>query len=139
MLSTQPRHLHGRKCATTIDIPDYACYCCYHSLYELPSFLRKVVDKTEEYRPRRFIHTRLQAEELFEAAIAANPAHAESLGNLAVLLHGQPSTSAAMLDKIEALYKRAVHADPVNANNFSNFGLFLAEVIFVQIMFLVAA
>lgn len=34
----------------------------------------------------------------------------------------------AILDKIEGLYKRAVHADPANANNFSNFGLFLAEV-----------
>ena len=33
-----------------------------------------------------------------------------------------------MLDKIEGLYKRAIHADPANANNFSNFGLFLAEV-----------
>lgn len=65
---------------------------------------------------------------MFEAAIAANPSHAESLGNLAVLLHGQPCTSATMLDKIEGLYKRAVHADPANANNFSNFGLFLAEV-----------
>ncbi|CAM9862822.1 unnamed protein product [Ectocarpus sp. 4 AP-2014] len=68
-----------------------------------------------------------KAKTLFEAAIAANPSHAESLGNLAVLLHGQPCTSAPLLDKIEGLYKRAVHADPVNANNFSNFGLFLAE------------
>lgn len=65
---------------------------------------------------------------MFEAAIAANPSHAESLGNLAVLLHGQPGTSTTILDKIEDLYKRAVHADPANANNFSNFGLFLAEV-----------
>lgn len=69
-----------------------------------------------------------KAKRLFEAAIEANPSHAESLGNLAVLLHGQPCASAAMLDKIEGLYKRAVHADPANANNFSNFGLFLAEV-----------
>lgn len=75
--------------------------------------------------PRCFIP---KAKGLFEAAIKANPSHAESLGNLAVLLHGRPFTSAAMLDKIEGLYKRAVHADPVNANNFSNFGLFLAEV-----------
>lgn len=65
---------------------------------------------------------------MFEAAIEANPYHAESLGNLAVLLHGQPCTSSTMLDKTEDLYKRAVHADPTNANNFSNFGLFLAEV-----------
>lgn len=79
----------------------------------------------------RFHDIQVQAEELFEAAIAANPAHAESLGNLAVLLHGQPCASAAVLDKIETLYKRAVHADPVNANNLSNFGLFLAEVIFL--------
>lgn len=70
----------------------------------------------------------LKARRLFEAAIETNPSHAESLGNLAVLLHGQPHTSAAVLDKIEGLYKRAVHADPANANNFSNFGLFLAEV-----------
>lgn len=33
-----------------------------------------------------------------------------------------------MLSRIEDLYRRAVHADPVNANNFSNYGLFLAEV-----------
>lgn len=69
-----------------------------------------------------------KAKRLFEAAIEANPSHAESLGNLAVLLHGQPCTSAATLDMIEGLYKRAIHADPANANNFSNFGLFLAEV-----------
>ncbi|CAN0509376.1 unnamed protein product, partial [Scytosiphon promiscuus] len=41
----------------------------------------------------------------------------------AVLLHGQPGTSTTILDKIEDLYKRAVRADPANANNFSNFGL----------------
>lgn len=69
-----------------------------------------------------------KARTLFEAAIEANLSHAESLGNLAVLLHGQACTSPAMLDKIEGLYKRAVHADPANANNLSNFGLFLAEV-----------
>lgn len=69
-----------------------------------------------------------QARELFEAAIAANPSHAESLGNLAVLLHGQPGSGKAGLDRIEGLYKRALHADPANANNFSNYGLFLAEV-----------
>lgn len=69
-----------------------------------------------------------QARGLFETAIAANPSHAESLGNLAVLLHGQPSGGRAGLDRIEELYKRALHADPANANNFSNYGLFLAEV-----------
>lgn len=79
-------------------------------------------------RPHTALTNYLQARGLFEAAIAANPSHAESLGNLAVLLHGQPGTSTAILDKIEDLYKRAVHADPANANNFSNFGLFLAEV-----------
>ena len=73
-----------------------------------------------------------QAEELFEAAIAANPVHAESLGNLAVLLHGQPDNEPAVLDRIEGLYKRAVHADPANANNFSNYGLFLAEVTLIS-------
>ena len=45
-----------------------------------------------------------------------------------MLLHGQPSNGPAVLDKIEDFYKRAVHADPANANNFSNYGLFLAEV-----------
>lgn len=65
---------------------------------------------------------------MFEAAILANPSHAESLGNLAVLLHGQASIEETVLRRIEALYKRAVHADPTNANNFSNYGLFLAEV-----------
>ena len=82
--------------------------------------------RTLESFLRRFSVSK--ARRLFEAAIKANPSHAESLGNLAVLLHGQPSTSPAMLGKIEGLYKRAVHADPANANNFSNFGLFLAEV-----------
>lgn len=69
-----------------------------------------------------------QARQLFEAAIAANPSHAESLGNLAVLLHGQAYKGATGLDKIEEIYKRALRADPTNANNFSNYGLFLAEV-----------
>lgn len=71
----------------------------------------------------------MQAKRLFEAAIAANPFHAESLGNLAVLLHGQTPKGAKVLDRIEDLYKRAVHADPANVNNVSNYGLFLAEVL----------
>lgn len=70
----------------------------------------------------------MQAMALFEAAIAANPSHAESLGNLAVLLHGQAPKKVEVLARIEDLYKRAVHSDPSNANNFSNYGLFLAEV-----------
>lgn len=65
---------------------------------------------------------------MFEAAIEANPSHAESLGNLAVLLHAQLNQGKDMLEKIAELYKRAVYADSANANNFSNYGLFLAEV-----------
>ena len=49
-----------------------------------------------------------------------------------MLLHGQPSNEPVVLDKIEDLYKRAVHADPTNANNFSNYGLFLAEVTLIH-------
>lgn len=45
-----------------------------------------------------------------------------------MLLHGQPCEKRLMLDRVESLYKRAVYADPANANNFSNYGLFLAEV-----------
>lgn len=71
----------------------------------------------------------VQAKRLFEAAIAANPSHAESLGNLAVLLHGQMPKGVKVLDRIEDLYRRAVRADPANANNVSNYGLFLAEVL----------
>ncbi|CAM9715302.1 unnamed protein product [Ascophyllum nodosum] len=68
-----------------------------------------------------------KAKALFEAAIAANPSHAESLGNLAVLLHGCSRDDPVTLGRIENLYSRAVRSDPANANNFSNYGLFLAE------------
>lgn len=70
----------------------------------------------------------LQAKLYFEAAIKANPAHAESLGNLAVLLHAKSTEDQLSLQRVEDLYKRAVHSDPMNANNLSNYGLFLAEV-----------
>lgn len=70
----------------------------------------------------------MQAKTLFEAAIKANPVHAEALGSLAVLLHAQSEKGQNVLRYVEDLYKRAVHADPMNANNLSNYGLFLAEV-----------
>ncbi|CAM9276290.1 unnamed protein product, partial [Discosporangium mesarthrocarpum] len=69
-----------------------------------------------------------KARQLFEKAIEANPVHAESLGNLAVLLHGQQLTKQSEINLVEDLYKRATHADPMNVNTLSNYGLFLAEV-----------
>jgi tetratricopeptide (TPR) repeat protein len=82
---------------------------------------------------------------MYERAIQANPTHPDCLGNYAVLLHGQigsPAAGAASDDRskgeatdrarradaAEAMYQRAIQADPLNANNLGNAALFFAEI-----------
>ena len=64
------------------------------------------------------------AEEYYLKAIGANPKHADSLGNYAVLLHGVKQ----QYDKAEDYYKKAIDAEPDHTNNLGNYALFLAEV-----------
>ena len=65
-----------------------------------------------------------RAEELYRRAIELNPAHADALGNLAILLHAR---GPRFHEEAEKFYLLAIKADDKHANNLGNYGLFLAD------------
>ena len=65
------------------------------------------------------------AEDMLNRAVGSNPESAEALGALAAFYHGVRKSA----EVIAPLYERAIAADATHANNLSNSGLFLSDVI----------
>jgi len=66
------------------------------------------------------------AQELYQrASQLEGPTNGDARGAYAVFLHSVRSDSAV---QAEAMYASAAEADPLHANNLSNFGLFLSDV-----------
>ncbi len=64
-----------------------------------------------------------RAEEFYKRAIAADPKHANTLGNYAIFLRNERKD----MDRAEEFYKRAIAADPEHANNLGNYANFLCD------------
>lgn len=69
---------------------------------------------------------------LYDRALRHDPKNPDTLGAVAVLLHGtaqQNSTGEArQLDEAEVMYQRALNACTWHTNNLGNYGLFLTDV-----------
>ena len=64
-----------------------------------------------------------QAEQMYQRALAADPDHANNLGNYAIFL----TTVRGDHDQAEQMYQRALAADPEHANNLGNYANFLTD------------
>ncbi|MBO1032378.1 tetratricopeptide repeat protein, partial [Tessaracoccus sp. SD287] len=65
-----------------------------------------------------------QAEQMYQRALAANPTHADNLGNYAIFLTDVRGDH----DQAEQMYQRALAANPTHANNLGSYAIFLTDV-----------